>query len=396
MRLLTVSAVTALLMAFFTSTSEAANSLPLHTELTLTHVAADKWRADYVFAEPVTALDFGPQIGPYRRRAWRPVTDAVTLVADGENEGLRITGKPLNALSIEISAYASFAQGHFAPIDHFSDGGSDFFLGFLFASLKQGERERSMEVSLHLQGLPGETVIAPTKPGKEMAGYAYFGPVKPVPAGIADIIVDPQTPAWLFEVLLDTTTRVSNFYAQAFQRKMLDRPLVSVAVAGFGGGAGRLSTKGGAVGGGIAYRLEGEGLLIDSPNTRKFFARVVAHEMAHLWQQNIRSGGIGEAEAWVHEGGAEAIMLTALLETGIQTQEDTQQYAKGLLAECENLKENVNIYRGFYACGFKRFHGYKVAPVPLWKSMMASSEASGEFYSEKMIQTILSGAANGP
>jgi hypothetical protein len=397
MRLSTVPAIAGLLLAVFASTSLAADTPPLHTELTLTHVAADKWRADYVFAEPVTALDFGPQIGPYRQQAWRPLTAGVTLVADGGNEGLRTSGKPLRALSIEIDAYSAFAEKQYSPIDRFSDGGSDFYLGFLFASLKQGERERDMEVNLRLQGMPGETVIAPAKPGKEMAGYAYFGPGKPERAGIVNVIIDPQTPTWLREVLFDTTSRVSQFYEQAFERKLLATPLVSVAVVGFEGAPGKLSIKGGAVGGGIAYRLEGDALRVASPKRRQYIARVIAHEMAHLWQQNLSQGGIGEAgEPWVHEGGAEAIMLTALRATGVLTAEESDLAAQGLLAECATLKDDVSLYRGMYACGFKRFQGYKVAPIPLWKSMMASSEASGAVYSEKMIQTLLEGAATKP
>ena len=113
---------------------EAATPAPLRTELTLTHIAADKWRADYVFAEPVTAIDLGPQIGPFRKQAWRLLTPGVALITREDNESLR-SATPLSKLSVEISRYDDFELAHYAPINHFSDGGSDFYLGFLHGAL---------------------------------------------------------------------------------------------------------------------------------------------------------------------------------------------------------------------------------------------------------------------
>lgn len=376
------------MLAALMGTAHAAAPAPLRTELTLTHIAADKWRADYVFAEPVTAIELGAQVGTYRKQAWRALTPGVELIAHDDSEGMR-SASPLTKLSVEISAHDDFVEGQYAPIDRFSDGGWDFYLGFLYGALTQGTRERTMDAALQLRGLPGEAVIAPAKPGAELSGYAYFGPLKPARMGNVNVIIDPQAPAWLRDVLEDTTAKVSQFYEQAFQRKLIDKPLVSVAVVGFEGAPGSISIKGGAVGGGIAYRLQGAGLVDDHPKKRALMARLVAHEMAHLWQVNLTRGGIGGSDAWIHEGGAEAIMLEALRATGIFTEEASDQYAQGLLKECEQLKDDVTVNRGLYACGFKRFHGYAMAPVPLWRAMMTSSEGSGEFYSEPMIRTIL-------
>lgn len=370
------------------NTVHAATPAPLHTELTVTHVAAEKWRADYVFAEPVTILELGPQVGLYRKQAWNILTPGVTLTAHEENESLHST-MPLTKLSVEISRYDDFDMAQYAPINHFSDNGSDFYLGFLYGTLSQGRHERSMEVALHLRGLPGETVIAPRRPGTDLAGYAYFGPGKPVRMGNADVIVDPHAPAWLRDTITDTTAKVSQFYEQAFQRKLTDTPLISVALTGFDGAPGSISIKGGAVGGGVVYRLQGQGLIEDHPKRRAYIASQVAHEMAHVWQTNLARGGIGENEPWVHEGGAEAIMLEAMRSTGLFTAEMADQYAQKLLKECEQLKDDVTVYRGLYACGFKRFHGYAIPAVPLWRAMMTRSEDSGEVYSESMIQTLL-------
>ncbi|NQD37734.1 hypothetical protein HPT27_11920 [Permianibacter sp. IMCC34836] len=382
------SSCAGLLFVVFMGTAHAADPAPLRTELTLTHIATDKWRADYVFAEPVTAIELGPQIGTYRKQAWRLLTNGVDLVVQDNNESLR-SNKPLTQLSVEISRYSNFELDQYAPINHFSDGGADFYLGFLYGSLGQSEHKRDMAVTLHLQGLTGETVLAPSKPGADLAGYAYFGPSKPARMGNANVIIDPLAPAWLRDTIADTTAKVSQFYEQAFQRKLTDTPLISVAMIGFDGEPGSISIKGGVVGGGVVYRLQGRGLMEDHPKRRAFMAGLVAHEMAHVWQNNLARGGIGENDPWIHEGGAEAIMLEAMRATGIFTEEMADQYAQKLLKECDDLKDDVTIYRGFYACGFKRFNSYPMAPVPLWRAMLTRSEDSDESYSESMIQAIL-------
>lgn len=389
------STAATLLLATLLSGAQARTPAPLRTELTLTHVAANKWRADYVFSEPVTAVDLGAQIGAYRKQAWRPLTPGVELRLGADKEQLH-SSKPLTRLSVEISAYDGYVDNNYAPINRFSDGGSHFYLGFLHGVLRQRGRERSMDVALKLRGLHGETVVAPGRPGTDLAGYAYFGSGRPAPMGRTMVIVDPLAPPWLLEVIQETSAKVSAFYEQAFQRPLLQAPLVAIAVTGFDGKPGSMNMKGGASGGGITYRLQGQGLIEDHPRKRQYLASLVAHELAHLWQTNLKRGGVGEDEPWIHEGGAEALMLAALRATGIFTEEATEQYAQRLLKECDQLKDDLTVYRGVYACGFKRFNGYAIAPVPLWRGLMERSEASGEFYSEAMIRALLKDAPARP
>jgi hypothetical protein len=380
-----------LLLAALAGGAHAATPAPLRTEITLTHIAADRWRADYVFSEPVNAIELGSQVGQYRRQAWRPLTPGVELIVVDNKESLR-SAASVTGLSVEIKAFDEFAEGQYAPINRFSDGGYSFYLGFLYGALSQSGRERSMEAVLRLQGLADETVLAPSRPGPTLEGYAYFGPNKPVRMGKVNVIIDPQAPAWLREVIENTTRKVSQFYEESFQRKLPDTPLVSIAVIGLDGAAGRMSLKGGVAGGGVVYRLQGGGLVDDHPRKRRHVAMVVAHEMAHLWQFSVKRGGIGESDPWIHEGGAEALMLAALRGTGLLTDEEGNQHAQRLLDECQQFNDDLTAYRGIYACGFKRFNGYAIAPVPLWRAMMTRSEETGDVYSEPMIHAILNGA----
>ena len=55
--------------------------------------------------------------------------------------------------------------------------------------------------------------MAPAQPGTDLAGCQR----KPVWMGKVSVIIDPLAPAWMREVIDDTTTKVSEYYEHAFQ-----------------------------------------------------------------------------------------------------------------------------------------------------------------------------------
>jgi len=359
---------------------------PVDAQLRLTHIAADKWRADYLLAEPVESIDLGPKVGNYRQQAWRILTPGVALTGQADQDTISAGGKNFSAFSVEVSLFLPYAEGNYTAFDRMSDGGTDVFLGFFSGDVVQGKNTRPLRLKLDLRGLANETVIAPDVNDAGPQGYAYFGPATPAPAGAARMILDPKTPDWIAELLEETTTRVTEFYDHAFQRPLTYKPLLMVSISDFE--TPGLSTKGGAIGRQVVYRLGGKALLRGSPQAKRIFKELIAHELAHVWQMNVSRGGIGGNEAWVHEGGAEAIALAGLRGTGLFDPAEADAYALKLTRECEALNGSVDTYRGFYACGFKRFTGYGLDVLPLWKSMMEAAESSGAVYSSAMIDAI--------
>jgi hypothetical protein len=243
-----------------------------------------------------------------------------------------------------------------------------------------------LHLKLQLTGLPNETVITPDDHDPDNLSYAYFGPASPAPAGVANLILDPKTPDWAVQLLQETTTKVTSFYDHAFQRPLPYKPLIMVSVSDFE--TPGLSLKGGAIGKQVVYRLGGKALLRGSPQVRSMFKELIAHELAHVWQNNVTRGGIGENEAWIREGGAEAIALAGLRGSGLFNQAEADAYETKLTQECEALNGSVDNYRGIYACGFKRFTDYHMDIFSLWKSMMETTESSGAVYSGSMIEAI--------
>jgi hypothetical protein len=352
------------------------------------HTGKDAWRVDYRFSQAVTSIKLG-SVGDYRQRAWKVLTPGMALRAGPNFDVISGGGKPFKSASVEITTFDGLAPKSYAPFNRFTDGGTAFFLGHLQGDVTSGKKSFEMQADIRLVGLAQENVIAPPlnrlRSGGER-GYAYFGPAQATQAGAAKVLIDPDTPQWARETIIDAGAKVSQYYESAYQRPLRDDLFIMVSMAGYESPG--ISMKGGAVLGQLSYRLSGAQMIGDHPKKRELLARLVAHEMAHLWQMNIARGGIGEGDPWVHEGGADAMALDALQRTALASDEAVKAYRASQAATCAKLDNSVASYDGIYACGLMRFDQLGMEIVPLWRAMMAATEAKGELYSPKMIETI--------
>lgn len=353
------------------------------------HASRDVWRVDYRFAQAVTAIRL-PTVDQYRQQAWKVLTPKLHLKTEGDADVVSADGKPFKTASIEIRTYTALPQKNYTSFNRFSDGGTAVFLGHLQGDVQQGKKTLEMRSEFRLEGLAQENVIAPP-PNRLTAGgergYAYFGPAQGAPAGKVKLLVDPETPQWLREAILETGEKVASYYEQAYQRSLKDDLLIMVSVAGYDKPG--FSIKGGAVMGQVAYRLEGKQLIGDHPKKREYATLNVAHEMAHVWQMAIARGGMGADDPWIHEGGAEAMALDALLQSGVWSAATVNAYRDKQTAACDKLNHTVDTYDGIYACGLVRFDQLGVGIVPLWRSMMEATEVKGDVYSQQMIDAIV-------
>jgi hypothetical protein len=356
------------------------------------HVAKDLWRVDYRFAQAVTAVKL-KSIGEFRQQEWKVLTPGLGLKSDADFDVIASKGKPFKAASVEIRTFDGWSPKDYVSFNRFGDGGRTIYLGHLQGEVEQGKNTLSMSTDFKLSGLAQENVIAPPPnrlhPGAER-GYAYFGPAQAVPAGAVKVLIDQRTPQWLRETILDVGAKTSAYYEKAYQRGLKDELLIMISVDNFESSG--FSIKGGAImgAGQVSYRLEGKQVLLDHPQLRQGVARNVAHEMAHIWQLAVAQGGIGDQGAWIHEGGAEAMAIDALLQTGMWSEESAKAYRAKQAATCEKLGGAVETYDGIYACGLVRFDALGVGIVPLWRSMMLAAEVKGDPYSQQMIDTIVS------
>jgi len=356
------------------------------------HVAKDLWRVDYRFAQPVTAVKLH-SIGKFRQQEWKVLTPGMGLKSSEDSDVIAAKGKPFKTASVQIRTFDGWSPKEYTSFNRFGDGGTSVYLGHLQGDVQQGQKTLSMRTDLKLFGLAQENVIAPPAnrldPGGDR-GYAYFGPAQLVPAGAVKILIDQRTPQWLRETILDVGAKTSAYYEKAYQRGLKDELVIMVSVDNFESSG--FSMKGGAImgAGQVSYRLEGKQVLLDHPRLREYATLNVAHEMAHIWQLAVAKGGIGDQGPWIHEGGAEAMALDALLQTGMWNEESVKAYRTKQAGTCEKLGGAVDSYDGIYACGLMRFDKLGVGIVPLWRSMMEATEATGAAYSQQMIDTIVS------
>lgn len=358
----------------------------LDAELLLTHVGPDRWQADFALAEPVERINLDLSGGPYRQHAWRVLTPQAALVERAGQESLDAGGRQFAAVSIGVIPYLPTMAKSYSAFERFSDGGNALYLGYFQGTAVQGTRKRPLRLTLRLRGLGSETVLGPPERPGTTPAYAYFGPAAPTTLGAVDLIVDPQTPAHVARTLEQTLATLGKYYAQALGRPLRHRPLVMLTVNGFEQPG--LMSKGGAVGGQMVLQLGGRALLEDTAGLRQRFASLVAHEMAHLWQSNIERGGIGEDDAWIHEGGAEALSLAALRNSGLLSATEADAFATRWQADCTRHGGSVDSPGGMYACGYRRFTDTGIDIFALWTQLMARSEATGEVYSAAMFQAL--------
>lgn len=375
-------------------TAFATEPAPVTGTLVLRHVAADAWRADYRLDEAVDAVELGPPVVEFRARAWTVRSRGVSLATKGDNESLRADGKPFRSVAIDVRQYDAWAHDAYVPMDRHSDGGTAIYLGHFMGRVRQGDVERNLRLRITLEGLGDETAFLPEEANRDLGVYAYFGPQAVVDAGPLRTIVDPATPAWIRAALSDTAARIAAVYAAKLDRKAPTTLALMVGAKGLDQPG--YSIKGGALPGQVVYKLEGSDLKQDSPDGRRRLQQLVAHELAHVWQGLVARGGIGETQAWVHEGGAEALALLALRESGLWTEAQVAAQARALVAECRAAEAKraadpaaEATWRDNYTCGYARFADAGVDAFTVWQRLMARTEASGEPYSEAMFEAVL-------
>jgi lambda repressor-like predicted transcriptional regulator len=366
---------------------DASDAAKLPVKLQFTHIGEGKWRADYAFDEAVSKLNF-ETVGDYRLRSWKSVTPGVHFQPGDKTEAF-VADQPVKAISLEISTYGSFLPKNYAPNNQFSDGGAAVYMGFFLGEAYQGGRQRDLLTHASYQGLPGETVIAPphfADADRSLGAYAYFGPQKPQQVGAAKVIIDPALPLWVGDLILDTSGKVSRYYEKAYQRPLKRGLVVMISVADLDSSG--FSMKGGATNGQITYRMAGKALAKESPRVRELVAKIVTHEMAHIWQTNVDAGGIGEEAAWIHEGGAEFMALDALQQTGIWNADQADAYKSKASEQCDKIRNGPHVYEFDYACGLQNFMKLHLDAPIIWRALIAETEKTGKVYSETMLEQV--------
>lgn len=367
---------------------------PLRGEMWLKHVDSDHWQVRYRFEQPIDRLHLGAPIVHYRQRAWKVTTPALSLRHTDENESIGGNNRPFDQLDIELAHYLPWSHDAYVPMDVHSDGGTALYLGHFMGEVEQQGKRRELALTVHAESLSNEQVLLPQLTAEGRGVYAYFGPQEIQAIGPVQLVLDPATPNWMRQVVQDGMPKLADYFGKHLGRRPKELPAVMI-------GARELdqpgySIKGGALPGQLVFTLAGSDLLADSDIGRQAFEHLLAHELAHVWQDALTQGGIGEGEPWVHEGGAEALSAAALAGSGVWSEAQAAAFKANLINEClaaegkhRQQPELPVEWREHYTCGYRRFAELGIDPVKLWATLIDASESSGEAYSSQLLQRVV-------
>ena len=368
---------------------------PIEAEITVTRLSATAWRVDYRLSRPVAGIDFGPPVERYRADGWRIATPGLEMRRHDGAERLVSAGGTFDRARLEVSLYSAFPPDNYVPAARFSDGGAALFLGFLGGDVILSAGMTDMRERYLVRGRSGEVALAPAGAEKGARVFAYFGPEQPTEAGRARLIVDPAAPDWLVNLLRRTVTEVTPVYENRLARRLDAAPLVLIA-AGEIDGIDGYSTKGGAINGQIMMTLRGRALAQETDELRHSFSLLMAHELAHLWQESRSGKRFNDREPWIHEGGAEALAVAALAESGLWSEEEARADTRRAEQRCAEERGGATLEEAFadgrwgavYPCGQALFASSGRGLFALWAALIRAAERRGMVYSQALLDEV--------
>jgi hypothetical protein len=367
-------------------------------EVVVTHVAADAWRVDYTFDRPVTELVLGPPVAGFREHAWQVATPGVALVTRAGEEAIVAGDSARTRLSVTVHRYSEYASDSYVPVVPFTDGGAALYLPYLTGTVIVDGVARPLDARFRFVALPPEHVLAPAATAP--SAYAYFGPQSPIASPHARLVVDPGAPAWLRDVLVEVGERATGVFARRLGGDLPVPPLVLVG-AGVLDATDGVSVKGGAVGDQFVMLLAGRGLREESPRKREVLARLVAHELAHLWQLHMLPSAFSDAEPWLHEGSADAMAVQALRESGLWDATTAATYATQATQRCRTALGTATLPEAaragssdaVYACGFGLYWEARPDAMAAWLRLVRAVRDDGRPYTTATLDRVLAAPA---
>lgn len=280
------------------------------------------WVATWHLAAPARELRFERPAGAFRSRVFEVVTPGYRLERDGDLEVLRAAGEPARIIRVRFPAFDEELTREYEFFRRFSDGGVALYTGHLLAGPAATAQEPPCEDCLvrqfELVPPPGAAVVVGGRRSDSRLSwtdesgrgtYVYFGVVRPVASDDVISVIDPGLPGWLETRTREAIPRLFALYRDRLSAAPRTRPVVlfdykASEAAGYSSGGGTLP-------GLIQLGVEGRAWERESTSALEQLLHFLAHESAHVWNGEIAHYE-GTADAWMHEGSADAFAQRAL------------------------------------------------------------------------------------
>jgi hypothetical protein len=326
-------------------------------EFRLERMAAEDWRAEICFTEPVTAYRFERPVAGYRESSWRVADAAFELrFADGAAELWRVDENPYTCGTMLITAWEELPEKNYYAFSSFSDGGVSVYTGYFTGPALRDGKWRETALAAAYLGRQGERVIA-REPGKLIEQFVYFGSQEVQETSAVIAVIDSEMPDKAREAILETVPAVNALLEDVFDFRPESPYMIFMAtnIEAFDGH----SIKGGALDGQIEFNLKGRGVPALIDRNPFHFPKTTAHEVIHLWQRDHWFGSLGNDHPWIHEGSADALAYEVLRKTGIYDEAAYAAAWRGTEETCKEGLQHASVHSGpengffdvVYSCG---------------------------------------------
>jgi hypothetical protein len=373
------------------------------------------WRATYELAEPVRELRF--ERAPFRTDVFEVTTPGWTLVRDGDADVLRTTGDAARTIVVRFPEDAREREKEYDFFQKFTDGSVAIYTGHL--AVRMGVDPDCPDCVLRrfrfippagMHVLAGGKVVRGNATWTDEDGegaYVYIGSIVPLETPELLAVVDPGLPQWLWEETRSTLPRLFAEYTTRFGASPEVRPLILFNY--MDRGASGHSTGGGVLPGQIQLTADGAAWRERSDDALLHLFQFLAHEAAHLWNGRLIRYE-GTADAWMHEGSADAFAQRTLHTLGYLDEGAFFERQSQALNECRRMLSGFPLREAaerkkfslYYSCGNAlALFTERATPqgdlFDFWKRMIATVRGSGRTafdVDDYLAAMLASGASN--
>lgn len=346
---------------------------PLH-EIKVTiqpHANGQMWLVRYDVDEPVEGLLFQRQRNQFRSRTWTGMNGGA-MVASQRGVEVIAGREPLRTFEFLVRPYFGETQKDYEFFVRYSDGGTIVYTGHLSAipvncagdcRVNSPEGIGTYKITYEFIPRAGEHVLIDGAPStgplhwdeEGLGRFVYFGRQLPVTRAGYSYLGDSNSPDWVVAEIDRLTLPLMQYYGNRTGYQLGRLPLIFLSFDPYSGWGAR----GGVLPGQVQLSIGGSEWRSKSNEHTDRFRRLLAHELAHLWNGDLFQNAGEDGQSWMHEGGAEAFALRALRDGGHMTESRYRSLHTEAINECTSglsgsaLVESdaFRRFQNYYTCG---------------------------------------------
>lgn len=321
-------------------------------DLTLKQQNATQWLVRYELSRPVQQLILRRPPNndlSSRTETWRPGgSDIEIVLRDGRDVIRRKDGKYFDEAKFFLAAEYRELEFDYATFLPFSDGSLLIFTGRFTACLESCEARPLT----HLEIIPETGRVMMSESGD---GYAYVGDGEIEENDDFRFVIDPGLPRPLRQAIATLIPDLMRY----FEPRLGALPVPPLLFASLDVSApeDQDGYEGGTLQGEELYlHFLGSSWREAEPPDLEWVPWFFAHEMAHLFQRYFHPP---KNQAWIREGGADAMAALAARDLGFLDEEIIAERVEDALSRCAEALGEVTlseaagrgVYWPYYKCG---------------------------------------------